>query len=252
MERLRQETLFDGLIGGHTRDDGFGTGDSMIQISIKPHADLTDVIEIHSSCERSTTTSRSSAMKLLSHHSKPPPESAPTLFQNWPRRQAYGWPMTHRVVVCDRFCAEAVLRGAHIFVKGILCADTGIEAGQIVAVYGYVGSDKTKPTQGSTLDQLDIRDTCLFLGLGMTHCDRLQFFSTAGGIGVSIASGGTDTPPIAHIGHPRGCSKLAIHRGRSCAGSTTGGYYLGHVLCPGWQNNSFGQFIKGKGIYCGV
>lgn len=186
MERLRQETLFDGLIGEHTSDDGFGTGDSMIQISIKPHADLTDVIEIHSSCERSTTTSRSSAMKLLSHHSKPPPESAPTLFQNWPRRQAYGWPMTHRVVVCDRFCAEAVLRGAHIFVKGILCADTGIEAGQIVAVYGYVGSDKTKPTQGSTLDQLDIRDTCLFLGLGMTHCDRLQFFSTAGGIGVSM------------------------------------------------------------------
>jgi hypothetical protein len=175
MECLRQETFFDGLVVDNTSGDGCGAGDNTIKISIQPHAVLTDVIEIHSSCEMTTAASCSSIM-VLSHHSIPPPGSAPILFQNWPRRRACGWPMTHRVVVCDRFCAEAVLRGAHIFVKGILCADTGIEAGQIVAVYGYVGSDKTKPTQGSTLDQLDIRDTCLFLGLGRTHCDRLQFF----------------------------------------------------------------------------
>jgi hypothetical protein len=49
-------------------------------------------------------------------------------------RRKKGWPLSHRVVIVDRFCAEAVLRGANIFVKGILCADSGIKEGEEVAV----------------------------------------------------------------------------------------------------------------------
>ncbi len=50
------------------------------------------------------------------------------------KRQERGWPTTHRAVIVDRFCGEAVLRGANIFVKGIICADAGIWKGEEVAV----------------------------------------------------------------------------------------------------------------------
>jgi len=45
-----------------------------------------------------------------------------------------GWPNTHRVVVFNRLCGEAVLRGADIFVRGIICADSGIRKGEDFAV----------------------------------------------------------------------------------------------------------------------
>ena len=154
--------------------------DPAVTVIVQPHKVFSDVIEILvASCGEEATS-------FLCHKIPPHGQDTPILFHKWPRRQAFGWPMTHRVVICDRFCAEAVLRGSHIFKKGILCADAGVIQDEIVAVYGYVGSDKTKPTQGSTLEH-DIRGTCLFLGLGKTHCDRLQFFSNSNdGIGVSM------------------------------------------------------------------
>jgi len=57
-----------------------------------------------------------------------------SISKSWPTRAERGWPMTHRVVVCDRFCGEAVLRGSDIFVRGVICADAGIEANEKVAV----------------------------------------------------------------------------------------------------------------------
>ena len=54
------------------------------------------------------------------------------------RRIELGWPDTHRVVICDRLCGEAVLRGSDIFVRGILCADSGVRLGEEVAVSIFV------------------------------------------------------------------------------------------------------------------
>lgn len=55
-------------------------------------------------------------------------------FSSWENRRKKGWPMSRRVVIVDRFCAEAVMRGAYIFIKGILCADAGIKEDEEVAV----------------------------------------------------------------------------------------------------------------------
>jgi hypothetical protein len=44
------------------------------------------------------------------------------------------WPQHQRVILVDRYCGEAVLRGAHIYVRGILCADVGIQPKELVAV----------------------------------------------------------------------------------------------------------------------
>jgi hypothetical protein len=48
------------------------------------------------------------------------------------------WPKHQRCVLVDRYCGEAVLRGAHIYVRGVLCADFGIQPEELVAVSLYV------------------------------------------------------------------------------------------------------------------
>lgn len=128
------------------------------------------------------------------------------------QREQSGWPSTHRVVICDRFCGEAVLRGSDIYVKGILVADTGIRSNEIVAVYADVGTKKqihghncinsnaatnkidksnTCPgfsnniSRGMTLEQYKGR-SCIYLGLGRTVCKRSQFFNTATGLGIEM------------------------------------------------------------------
>ena len=64
----------------------------------------------------------------------PPIADASHAFSSWENRRKKGWPMNHRAVIVDRFCGEAVLRGAHVFVKGILGADAGIQEGEEIAV----------------------------------------------------------------------------------------------------------------------
>jgi hypothetical protein len=176
-----------------------------VDIVVQPHAQFADVVEIHASGKATAA----SAPIPLSRHSVP--ETSPddtVLFANWPRRQQLGWPMTHRVIICDRFCSEAVLRGSHIFVKGILCADANIVEGECVAVYGYVGREKKKPNRGTHV--MDIINNngnntirpFLFLGLGKTHCPRSQLFSNETGIGVSMTlhRAGPILPPLNSIG----------------------------------------------------
>jgi hypothetical protein len=64
----------------------------------------------------------------------PPETGSSHAFSGWENRRVKGWPMSHRAIAVDRFCGEAVLRGAQIFVKGILCADAGIKEDEEVAV----------------------------------------------------------------------------------------------------------------------
>ena len=99
-------------------------------IDVYPHSVLNDVVCVGSIKKRT---------KSLSSCRVPPANCAPTsdmtsLFQSWPSRAEHGWPMTHRVLVCDRFCGEAVLRGSDIFVRGVMCADSGIKENEKVAV----------------------------------------------------------------------------------------------------------------------
>lgn len=97
-----------------------------------------------------------------------------------------GWPVTHRVVICDRFCGEAVLRGSDIFVRGILCADAGIRQGEVVAVYADLStSNQVKVTRGSVVEKYTGR--CIFLGLGTAACNRSDFFRLQRGTAIQMA-----------------------------------------------------------------
>jgi hypothetical protein len=108
-------------------------------------------------------------------------------FEDSSTRKAQGWPMTHRVILCDRFCGESVLRGSDIFVRGILVADPGIHVGDTVAVYADISApNDTSTTRGSRLDKY--QGSCLFLGLGTVACPRAQFFSSSHGVGIVMSS----------------------------------------------------------------
>jgi hypothetical protein len=99
-------------------------------IDVYIHPNLNDVVCIGP---------RNPSNKSLAPCRVPPPKCAPSndatlSFKSWPLRAENGWPMTHRVVVCDRFCGEAVLRGSDIFVRGVICADSGIKENEKVGV----------------------------------------------------------------------------------------------------------------------
>lgn len=126
------------------------------------------------------------------------------LFSGWPSRKEKGWPMTHRVVLCDRFCGEAVLRGSDIFVRGILAADANIQAGETVAVYADIrGPNETAVSRGLLLDRYLV-GRCVFLGLGTSACSRNEFFRSSHGVGIVMSKNpsqrvGPCLPPLSGI-----------------------------------------------------
>lgn len=98
------------------------------QYTVERHETITDLVIIKGN---------SSASDIDLFHCSVPPTTNSVIeekFSSWRNRRKKGWPMSHRAVVVDRFCAEAVLRGAHIFVKGILSSDAGITEGEDIAV----------------------------------------------------------------------------------------------------------------------
>ena len=109
--------------------------------------------------------------------------------QNWP-------PYPYGVVIVDRICGEAILRGADIYpTTGILCTDTYIVPHTPVAVYVDMtntnhSNDMNNTTQphktkkvsrGMTLQEyststVDHR-TVLFIGIGIATCTRSEIFT---------------------------------------------------------------------------
>ncbi|KAL7521384.1 hypothetical protein ACHAWX_006055 [Stephanocyclus meneghinianus] len=110
-------------------------------------------------------------------------------------RRKKGWPMSHRVVIVDRFCGEAVLRGANVFVKGILCADAGIKQEEEVAVYAHVGQSLKQVPRGLLLEHY--AGKCVFLGMGRSYCKRSDYFAHSSGLGVLMVKlAGPPQPPL--------------------------------------------------------
>jgi len=186
--------------------------------SVHPHFELPDVfrIESHHNHENKHQNNKNKSMdnderqpQLLQLYSSPLQDDSIHLsFPSWPdRHETTKWPMDKRVVLVDRFCGEAVLRGSDIFVKGIMSADMGIGTKDIVAVYADVGAimeaekkeipnsttskkkkkqnNHTKLLRGMRLEHYRGR-RCVYLGLGMAGCKRVDFFNQDKGLGVRM------------------------------------------------------------------
>mmetsp|Transcript_17380 Transcript_17380/g.36703 ORF Transcript_17380/g.36703 Transcript_17380/m.36703 type:complete len:552 (+) Transcript_17380:218-1873(+) len=165
--------------------------------SIKQHEKIEDLVVIRGGSSQSST-----GMDELYLFNSPQKVSSTRIEENelqlsaLKKRRGRGWPMTHRVVVVDRFCGEAVLRGANIFVKGIICADAGIWKGEEIAVYADIRLSKSKSlTRGLLLENYSGR--CVFLGIGISCCKRSEYFSQSTGIGVRMTqTAGPPQPPL--------------------------------------------------------
>jgi hypothetical protein len=152
--------------------------ENQLSCSVSAHTVLDDVVCIDISSTQETES--------LTNHRIPIAGAGPPLFSNWPSRESIGWPMTHKVIICDRFCGEAVLRGSAIFVRGILCADSGIVAGDMVTVYADIRDEKARSlSRGLMLDQYF--GTCVFLGVGTACCKRADMFNSSKGLAVQMS-----------------------------------------------------------------
>ena len=98
------------------------------------HETISDLVIIRAINKSKTDTDDSDIISLY-NCSIPPNKECTNLFLNWSKRSELGWPMSHRSIVVDRYCGEAVLRGSNIFVKGILAADSGIAEQEEVAIF---------------------------------------------------------------------------------------------------------------------
>ena len=124
--------------------------------------------------------------------------------------------MTHRVILVDHFCGEAVLRGSDIFVRGVVAADMNIKSGETIAIYTDVpdirlinnkekknyNNNNNKILRGMTIEHYD--GTCIFLGLGEAKCNRNDMFRNDHGIAVSMSMNPNDRvgpllPPLNRV-----------------------------------------------------
>lgn len=159
----------------------------MIQSHVRLHPILNDVItiDLQEVNVENDDNDESSDRRNHSLYTKtiPDPERYPVVFPEASQRN--DWPRTHRVVLVDRFCGEAALRGADIFVRGILAADSGIRPDESVAVYVHVQRGE-KLSRG--LDVSKYTGECIFLGLGRSVCSRANYFSQSHGRGVRLSA----------------------------------------------------------------
>ncbi|CAI9304128.1 unnamed protein product [Lactuca saligna] len=147
------------------------------------------------------------------------------------------------IVICK--CAEAVLRGAQVYVPGILAHNAHVEKGDLVAV--SVGVEQPSRDNGwaigitcgivlqelKTDPQYLARDG-LYISQGTTTMSRAGKFHGLLGLAVDMTyrvfkltsfNGG-------HIS-----SKPVKHHHCTCLRSTRGRKNIGHVCCPWWKNN---------------
>ena len=99
----------------------------------------------------------------------------------------------HECVV-DRHCAEAVLKGADIFVKGVCGASAGLTAGQQVSVYADIHG---RLLRGSICDRLEGMP---LLGVGECCLERAALFRETSGLAIRmrhITAG--DLPPLRNL-----------------------------------------------------
>ncbi|KAG0580762.1 hypothetical protein KC19_4G197400 [Ceratodon purpureus] len=117
-----------------------------------------------------------------------------------------------REVVVSRKCAEAVLRGAHVFVPGVLACSGHIEKDELVAVSVAMerpdgeGGWFVGVTRGTTLSSehaksqfKDEERSGWFVGIGRAMMTRASLFRETKGVAVEMVNRVYDLPPFSGL-----------------------------------------------------
>ncbi|RDX77327.1 putative methyltransferase NSUN6, partial [Mucuna pruriens] len=114
-----------------------------------------------------------------------------------PRRIGYGDDAPPKEVIVSRKCAEAVLRGAQVYVPGVMACSAHVEKGDTVAVSvaveqqgadGGWGIGMTRGTvlQGLHSDPYYFERNGLYIGQGTAMLSRAGMFRVSEGVGVDM------------------------------------------------------------------
>ena len=164
-----------------------GEGDMFDKVVFQAyrHAILHDVIEIRVASEFSNVTSLCNQIGVPKGL---PSQSSQDMFSRCPSRQNSKFPSDCKVVICDRMCGEAVLRGSNIFVRGVLAADRNVTCGDTVCVYAHVANQQPQSIlRGIYVEQYS--GHCIFLGVGQVTCSRAEMFNQKHGLAVKMFNG---------------------------------------------------------------
>ncbi|KAL1202093.1 rRNA (cytosine-C(5))-methyltransferase NOP2C [Cardamine amara subsp. amara] len=118
-----------------------------------------------------------------------------------PHRIEYGFSLDNppKEVLVSRKCAEAVLRGAQVYVPGVLACTAHVEKGDAVAVCvameqpGDEGDWSVNMTRGTTLQGLPTdpyycERSGLYIGMGTTMLSRAGMFRVPNGVAVDLSN----------------------------------------------------------------
>jgi methyltransferase NSUN6 len=131
-----------------------------LNLDIEPHPVLDDVLVVR----RSPPSEELCRFEQVRSHGS-------TRFE---ARRTAGLP-AHEVVV-DRFCGEAVLKGADIFARGVRGASLALKEGQPVAIYCDVDGGLLRGAVPASTEGLEL------LGLGQSCLERSAIFRDEQGI----------------------------------------------------------------------
>ncbi|KAH7956107.1 hypothetical protein HPB52_006024 [Rhipicephalus sanguineus] len=150
-----------------------------------------------------------------------------------------------REVVVRRDCAEAVLRGAHVYIPGVMGAPKGLQAGQEVAVYGDLDGQclrgRTRPYRGRRV----------FIGNGTALVSRADIFvnQVSEGCAVRMTEPLSGCPPLGGL-EP---SQLFLQNLPSALcghilGPKPGDTVLDMCAAPGGKTTHLATLMKDKGL----
>lgn len=113
-------------------------------------------------------------------------------------------------VIVSRKCAESVLRGAQVFVPGVLACSAHVEKGDHVAV--SVATEQQEPDgkwgtgitrgiilQGSETDPQYLQRKGLYIGQGTTMMSRAGIFRVLQGVAISMCNRVFDLPSLNNV-----------------------------------------------------
>ncbi|CAI9296411.1 unnamed protein product [Lactuca saligna] len=150
------------------------------------------------------------------------------------------------IVICK--CAEAVLRGAQVYVPGILARNAHVEKGDLVEVsvgveqpsrdngwaIGITRGIVLQGLQGLKTDPQYLARDGLYISQGTTTMSRARMFHGLLGLAVDMNDRVFKLTSF-NGGHIS--SKPVKHHHCTCLRSTRGRKNIGHVCCPWWKNN---------------
>ncbi|GAQ77725.1 hypothetical protein KFL_000030055 [Klebsormidium nitens] len=175
----------------------------------------------------------------------------------WPHTVDYsdkdGLPL--KEVLVSRKCGEAVLRGAEVFVPGVLACEAAINAGDEVAVSVHVESLFPAPTRGTTLgsshDAATPSRDRWFIGRGRALLSRAAIFRQEQGIAVEMVHRVYSHPSLYDLTTQWAEGVFLQHLPSVVAacvlGPKPGERILDMCASPGGKTTAIGILMKNKG-----